>query len=96
MSSEERVEGSPNCEHGLQIRASRSTHLFARRAGLVACVRKNYETLGTLLVNSREAEANARALLDRIRSGMARLATAVAVVETDPDFDPDRGDDILT
>jgi len=26
---------------------------------------------------------------------MARLAAAVAVVETDPDFDPDRGDDVL-
>ena len=61
---------------------------------LVAKTRENYQVLGETLLASPDAEAAARDLLEIIQSGMARLAVAVAVVETDPNFDPDGGEDI--
>jgi hypothetical protein len=53
------------------------------KAKLIEVVSEQYDTFGPALMELADARANAQATLEIIRSGEARLAVALAVIEGD-------------
>jgi hypothetical protein len=92
MSKEQRTQKISNmATYAYQMVTIAMEFCIRDKADLVQLLREEYDTFGPALMSLAEAREDARALLDVISMGEARLAVALAVVEGDTEPPPDDG-----
>jgi hypothetical protein len=93
MSKEERIASLHAMATRVYKTAAVASEVYMRdKAETVELVRDNYDTIGPFFLELDDIEADARALLDIIRTSKARLTIALAVVEGDHP-DPNGGNE---